>query len=284
MNAHPSTRPDLRARVAALRSTLRPVAVTVLSTVALLGVGAAGASASTLFAPDYSAGLAPWQGTQQPAGTPRISIGTAPGVAGAQFRPAGNAMRVELRQGDVTNTGGYLSSRAEVYGRQPLRAASAPAATWPDPVGSIRWYSFDLYVPADFVPATDTKWLVLTQWKGFRGGSPPVDIEVRRSSLRLAGTNIPLTVGDLGPISPGQWTHLVVGMKLSPDPLVGWIEAYRDKVVKVPHLPVATMNEDSSGVDPIYLKQGIYRTSAWATTQVFWFGPMEVSSERADAF
>jgi hypothetical protein len=232
-----------------------------------------------LFMPDYSQGLTSWIGVQQPAGSQRLTTTSAPGESTDPYRPQGNAMRAELRSGDLTNTGGYVAPRAEVFGRYPTKMALSTAPTlWPDPVNSIRWYAFDLYVPSDFPTATDTKWLTLTQWKGLVGGSPPVALEIKRSNLRVGGTRgglLPLG-GDLGPLSKGRWTRLVVGMKLSPDPAQGWIEVYRDGVQKYARTSLSTMDLINGQPDPIYLKQGIYRTTAWTVTQVLYFSPVKV--------
>jgi hypothetical protein len=232
-----------------------------------------------LFTPDYSQGLSSWLGVQQPAGVQRLTTTAAPGASTDPSRPHGNVLRAELRAGELTNTGGYVAPRAEVFGRYPTKSAFSTAPTlWPDPVNSVRWYAFDLYVPADFPTATDTKWFTLTQWKGLNGGSPPVALEIKRSNLRVGGTRGALlpTGGDLGALRKGGWTHLVVGMRLSPDPDVGWIEVYRDGVQKYARTPLATMDVINGQPDPIYLKQGIYRTTAWTVTQVLFFSPVKV--------
>jgi hypothetical protein len=232
-----------------------------------------------LFAPDYSQGLTSWIGVQQPAGTSRLTTATAPGASTDPYRPQVKVMRAELRAGDLTNTGGYVAPRAEVFGRYPTKTAFSTAPTlWPDPVGSVRWFAFDLYVPADFPTATDTKWFTLTQWKGLEGGSPPVAIEIKRSNLRVGGARgglLPMG-GDLGPLCKGCWTRLVVGLKFSPDPGTGWIEVYRDGVQKYARTPLATMDEIDGAPDPTYLKQGIYRSTAWSVTQVLYFSPVKV--------
>ena len=232
-------------------------------------------SPALLFSPNYDLGLTSWQGAHQPAGTQRLTTTTAPGIAGSAYRPSGKVMRAELQAGDVTNTGGYVAPRAEVYGRW-MEPTTAPES-WPDPVGSERWYAFDLFVPIDFPTATDTRWLTLTQWKGQHGGSPPVALEINRNDLRVGGAqgwNLPS--GNLGPLEKGQWTRLVVGMKFSPDPTVGWIEVYRNGVLKVVRTPLATMDRTSTGADPVYLKQGLYRSSQWNVTHVLYFSPVKV--------
>ena len=229
-----------------------------------------------------------WQAYQRPSlGTvvlgESIQQVTAPGPANG--RPAGPVMRYELQPGAQYNSSGYLAPRAEVYGRAAT-PMSTPAAQWPDPVGSVRWYSFSLFVPADFVTATDTSWIDITQWKGLNGGSPPIALEIKRNGLRLGGvrTNTGLIPRDgyLGPLNKGSWTTVTVGLSLSPDPKAGWVEVWRDGALAFPRTAVATMDTINGKPDPIYLKQGIYQGGNWAgVTHVLYFGPVTVSSTRA---
>lgn len=105
-------------------------------------------------------------------------------------------MRVELRPydgprgkgtGDVTNTGGYLANRSEVYARN-ASPWSTPGSEWPDPLGALRWYRITVLLPSEFALSESSRWLTLAQWKGFRGGSPPVALEVG-STERARGTS-----------------------------------------------------------------------------------------------
>jgi len=191
-------------------------------------------------------------------------------------------MRVELRPGDVTDTGGYLANRAEVYARHATRA-TAPER-WPDPIGSVRWYSIDLYIPKGFCTSDRAAdWLVLTQWKGLNGGSPPLALEIKRQSLDLGGKRIRRS---LGPLQKGRWTRIVVGMKLSPNPRQGWVQVARDGRRVMPRERLATMDAyEKDGVrepDPIYLKQGLYRSAGWRCRQVLYFGPTVVTDRFRD--
>ncbi len=97
-------------------------------------------------------------------------------------------MRAELQDGDVTINSGYVASRAEVYGRTPQYMRTTPQTDWPDPVGSTRWYSISVRLANNWTLASDSTWLVLTQWKGRDGGSPPVALELRKDRMLLGGT------------------------------------------------------------------------------------------------
>jgi hypothetical protein len=198
----------------------------------------------------------------------------APGSSSDPRKPRGRVMQAKLKRGDVTVTGDYSASRAEVYGRIASRAT--PPKSWPDAEGATRWYGFDLYVPSHFCTAVDTKWMTITQWKGLNGGSPPVALEVRRNNLVLRrDTAHP----SLGPLTPGHWTRIVVGIHLSPNK-DGWVSAYRDgrRIVGRDSGPTmdAYYKNGTRTVDPIYLKQGIYRSSAWKCTQTLYFGPITI--------
>ena len=227
--------------------------------------------------------LGAWQAEQEPAvlGIPqpdRIQLVDRP--------EKGRVMRVELRpygtalgrtDGDVTNTGGYEANRAEVYARHHTGSRSAPAAEWPDPIGSTRWYGVDLFIPNSYTAdTTGHMWLSLMQWKGALGGQPAIALEVKRDRLELAGAS---GRDDLGPIARGRWERIVVGVHLHPDQ--GWVEVLRDGVTVLDRTSRATMQWRSPGVaDPIYLKQGLYRDWDWQTTHVVLYGDTVIGTTK----
>jgi hypothetical protein len=241
---------------------------------------AAGGESGVLFTTDYhQAGSVDdvWARVQVPSvdGEPqpdRIRIAPSP-------TSAEQVLRVELRPGDVQESGGYEANRAEVYDRHAEPGSSTPPEEWPDPVGSVRWYDFAVYIPADFDTADDDKWLDLTQWKGYRGGSPPLALEIKRDRLRLGGTE---GSDSLGRIDKGEWTRLTFGVHWSPDE-DGWVEVWRDGERVVDRTAGPTMDVVDDEPDPVYLKQGIYRTKDWDSTHVVYFGPLTVATTRNDA-
>ena len=232
---------------------------------------------------DYRSGLSAWQSVQQPDGAERITVTDAPGQSSDPAKPVGKVMRAVVEPGDTTLTGSYSAPRSEVLGRAAYPMSSTPADRWPDSPGSERWYAFNLYVPSDFPTATDTRWLTFTQWKGYRGGSPPIALEVKRDRFRLGGTRANaglIAQQDLGPIRKGYWTRFVVGMRVTPDTNAGWVEVWRDGVRMARQEHVSTMDTIDGQPDPTYLKQGVYRDSAWSVTQALSFSPMEVFDSR----
>jgi hypothetical protein len=216
-----------------------------------------------------------WDDVQNPAADSVTLIEN--GVALGQDRPPGALLRAKLEPGETYTDG---RCRAEVYGRRPV-PWTTPAYLWPDPVGSERWYSFSVFVPEAFPVASDTTWLDFTQWKGYAGGTPPLALEIKRSNFRLGGARansglIP-NDGQLGPIAFGAWTRFTVGIHYSTSADDGWVEVYRNGVLKLPRTPVATMDTYAGGPDPVYLKQGIYRSAKWTVRQALYFSPMTIT-------
>ena len=241
----------------------------------VVATGGGGGGGGLLWQADYGrmapglSALGPWQAEQEPA-PDRIRIVDRP--------DHGRVMRVELRPGDITDTGGYRANRAEVYARHHTGSRSAPAHEWADPIGSTRWYGFDLYIPAGFVTdPTGLVWESLMQWKGAWGGQPAIALEVKQDRLQLAGAS---GRNDLGPLAKGRWERLVIGVHFHPDQ--GWVEVARDGVTVLPRTHRPTMQWRSPGVaDPTYLKQGIYRDPRWTVTHVVLYGPLEIGTTKA---
>jgi hypothetical protein len=219
-----------------------------------------------------------WGDVQEPrsGSITLLDPGAAPGSTSPL--PPGRIVRVELRDGERTSTSGYEAARAELLGRGPSGSWSGtPASKWPDPPGSVRWYDFSVFVPEDFPFADDTRWFVLTQWKGLRGGSPPVALEVRDTRFYLAASS---SAKDLGHVRRGDWNRLTVGIHFSPEYSRGWVQAYRDGQQVLGRTPAVTLDLVNGQPDPVYLKQGIYRSNLWTQTQVLFFAPLQVTSSR----
>lgn len=195
--------------------------------------------------------------------------------------------------GDVNDSGNvtsaYFTSRGEVYDRFPQNPdgsgnGSAPAASWPDPAGSVRWYGISAYCDPSNYPTSQTgnPWgPIHTQFKGQFGGSPPRSmLEHKDGHFWLGGTR---PFRDLGPIPSGIWNRYVVGIRWDTQAVNGWTECWVNGVLKQPKAYEATMDKLSSGnADPIYLKDGIYRSSGWASTHIVYLGPIKVGTTRAD--
>lgn len=185
--------------------------------------------------------------------------------------------------GDVNDSGGsYATSRSEVYGRFANFSTDDPT-TWPDSAGSERWYSWSIYLTPDYPTHEDVNlWESIMQIKGQFGGSPPLALELYHSTYRLGGTKGLYT--GLGGVRKGQWDTFAFGIKLSPNPAVGWIEVWRNGIQVMARRTQATMDYKSDGVtpDPIYIKQGVYRDTAWAETHIAYYSPLIVASNSVD--
>lgn len=277
---------------AGARTRLRRTTTTTSTTIATTSTTTAAPAPTTverLFHTGYDAlagslaAVPPWQSEQEPVDdgvrqTSRIRI-----VSTAR----GNAMRVELRpyesasglaDGDVFSG----TNRAEVYARH-ASPSTTPPELWPDPVGSTRWYGFDLFVPSDFVTDTTGQlWFTLTQWKGLAGGSPPIALEIKNDRLEMAGAT---GRQSLGTLRKGTWERIVVGVHFQPT-TAGWVEVYRDGAQVLPRTYRPTMGyrtvDGVKVLDPSYLKQGIYRTKSWKVTHVLYFGPTSIGRTKAD--
>lgn len=266
---------------------------------------------SLLYEMDYSTALdtnsivPPWTQEQEPnyydPSINRMTIVESPSVpGGGPYKPIGRCMRVELRpysatnpgtlipaDGDICDTSGYLANRSEGF----IRAAdpfSTPAASWPDPVGTERWYAWSFYLPVGFpTDATGANWLFITQWKGRDGGTPPFEIAVKRSNIQLSGTRTFASLlpndGTLAAITTGSWMRLKIGFFLSPDPAIGWVNAYCNDSEIIPRMSVSTMDYQVDGItaDPISFKQGIYRASTWAVNHTIYIGPVKIGDTEA---
>jgi hypothetical protein len=216
----------------------------------------------------------------------RVQFTPAPGSPTDPNYPATNVAHFELQpyyinglpDGDVFGaSSSNPTNRVEVYDRYPSsNASSTPAADWPDPVGSTRWYSYSIYIPAGFQTQTmSSEWFDFTQWKGLNSGSPAIAMEIRNSSFYLGGAN---ASDNLGSISPGQWTHFVIGVGFSDSASSGWVTIYDNGSLVLNDAPTQTMNDATvngvTGVDPSYLKMGIYRSKTWPVTQDIYLTPM----------
>jgi hypothetical protein len=205
-------------------------------------------------------------------------------------QPIATTDTLTVHTGDVSDSGStYETNRAEVYDRFPSGGGGTAPASWPDPVGSVRWYGVSYFIPVGFDTTSFTpgsSWLTLDQWKGQFGGSPPrsLGIDVSRGTNGqwiLDGTS-PRSRLYLNFVRPGQWTRFVFGFRWDASAVNGWTMVYQDGQLVVPKRNEATMDIHSGAADPIYYKNGIYRTKAWNATHVIHIGPPKVGATMAD--
>ena len=187
-----------------------------------------------------------------------------------------------INGGDVSDSGGnYDTSRSEVRGDYATPSSTVPRL-WPHPYNSVRFLDFQIMLPTSLFPTpTGTDWVVLTQWKGQYGGSPPVSLEAS-----TAGT-FKLQLGsapdiNFGNLTRNVWHRITLGALLSPDPTVGWVEVWFEGVNVIPRQTVATMEYQTGTTtpDPVYLKQGIYKPKEWVADHTAYFGPLTITTDQ----
>jgi hypothetical protein len=195
----------------------------------------------------------------QRAAPDRIRLVRSPVAAGSW------AARFEVRKGDVVAPGDSTGNRAEVYAR-------GSQDRWPDPEGSERYYGWSTFIPADY--PLDPLWQIIVQWKGKGSGSPPLAIGFQRDLLNVTAMR-PDGSGTTkvwrGRYKPGQWDRLVMHVRWSPNPAIGFIELWRDGELVLPRMPVATMRKEADGTGvPNYFKMGLYRSAGIESTQALY--------------
>lgn len=247
---------------------MKTVCSAVGAVVAML-LGPASASAALLQEFKYDAGTLkpPWQGVQEPA-PGRLSVVPSP------TDPTTNVMRVELRHGDVFNTGSGAANRSEVYGRRPTGGG-----TWPDGDGTERWYGWSTYFEPGFPVVSN--WAVITQWH-HDNGNPPLAIAVHNGYIELNHRGAELW-RSATPAATGVWHRFVAHMKWSPLSAVGFVELWHNGVQVVPKTFLETEDWCLQGLPPQpcpnYLKMGIYRDAATIPPAVLYHGSMKVGTD-----
>jgi hypothetical protein len=123
-----------------------------------------------------------------------------------------------------------------VYGRFSTTSGSAPPLTWPDPVGSIRWYRLAYFMPSSMDTLTGQNYFDCSQFKGQNGGSPPMAIGVSWGSTNGHGNwildrqGLGLTPITIAPVQLGQWITFVIGVYNDCRTLAkgtqGWVTIY----------------------------------------------------------
>ncbi|HUJ24793.1 MAG TPA: polysaccharide lyase [Myxococcales bacterium] len=212
------------------------------------------ASASVLWRGDFETGdLSQWSQIQQ--GAPgRLTIVQSP-VRQGQY-----AMRVELHQGDVTNSG----TRNEL------------ALAWTqyqEVEGNDRWYAWSTLFPPDY--PSDDSWQVFTQWHQSAGccGSPPVEFDVIGETIQMAHDGNPVWTA---PLVRGVWHDFKLHVYWSAT--AGYVELWYDGQ---PALAKTAMQTLAAGAYN-YLKQGLYRDAAITDVAVLYHDGFVIGTTQAD--
>lgn len=171
--------------------------------------------------------------------------------------------RFELRPGDTYTDG---KARNEVYRLDYLHE------------GDERYVGWSMFLPSDFPASTAAQWHLFAQLKQRGTGSPPLSFELSGS-----GDQMRVKRNDLGPGNPaftviawpgsgfrGKWMDVVLHVKFSTDPAVGFVEVWLNGTQRslsggVLRKYAATL--DPNG-EPSYPKLGYYRDLSCSTTGV----------------
>lgn len=192
-----------------MRRTWRVRCLVAIVGVLLLGAGPAFAATGTLWQSDFTnAGFANFKST------PWNNVGaSAPVLVTSTVYDPAKAARFTVPAG---------GTRSEI---EPNVANFVE--------GDEYWFGDTFTLPATF-PTAETSWQVLTQWKNADTGSPPLEIKVGKGTVILdggygypggpAGSKYWTTT--LGPAATVTPTNLVLHVKFSSNPSVGYVDAW----------------------------------------------------------
>ena len=214
---------------------------------------AGAASATVLWRGDYDTGnLSQWTGYQGILS--RLTLVQSP------VRQGGTALRVELHQGDVSNSG----TRNEMF---------LSSAQFNEVEGNDKWYAWSTLFPADY-PSNNT-WQVFTQWhhSGLTA-SPPVEFDVVGEEIQLAHNGS--TILWRTPLVRALWHDFVVHIYWSSSN--GYIDLYYDGTKVLDHQSTQTLYSGQYA----YLKQGLYRDASISNVAVLYHDGMVMGTTLAD--
>jgi uncharacterized protein (TIGR03382 family) len=180
-------------------------------------------------------------------------------VVSSPVRQGKRAVRIELRNGDVSNNG----TRNELF----WDAAQTE--------GMDRYYAWSTWFDVEY--PSEASWQVFTQWHHTGNtGSPPLEMDVYGEELRFytRGT----TVLWSAPLVRGVWHDFILHVHWSADASLGFVELWYEGVKVLDRKPLATLYSGQSAL----MKQGLYRDSSIGPTAVVFHDGMTVATALAD--
>jgi MYXO-CTERM domain-containing protein len=211
------------------------------------------ASATVIWRGDFETGdISQW--TSVEGLTSRLTVVQSP------VRQGKNALRVELHQGDVSNSG----TRNEL---------GLETAQYQEVEGNDRWYAWSTLFPSDY-PSNNT-WQVFTQWHHSGCcGSPPLEFDVIGEHIQMAHNGD--TVLWTAPLQRGVWHDFMVHVYWSSGS--GYVELWYDGQPALAKTPVQTLYPGNYN----YLKQGLYRDAAVTDVAVLYHDGFVIGTSQAD--
>lgn len=231
----------------------------------------------------------------------RIEAVDVPG-AGDPRRPLVPVYRHELRPynagaGDVFpgEEPAPATNRCEKYARRVhANPGSTAAALWPDPPGATRYYGMKIYIHQMTFEVDTGLFRSLCQFKGHFGGSPPLALEIANDEWELgsavSGGRVSLGTS-IRPVEKEVWINFVIMLVLGTTTGTGRISLWRNGVESFLNqasgtdgtlINHATMDVNGADPDPLFFKNGIYRSTNHTTTDIVYFGPTRIADNLAD--
>lgn len=186
-----------------------------------------------------------------------------------------HALRTEVRDGD-TAVGSH--ERAELSGFGKVDLANE---------GDEHWYEFDVrFGDPTWSPSWSSSddWLIFCQshHEGDAYDAPPLALSVHsdnRVYFEREADDVIQPFLPIWTVRPGVWEHVVIHVKWSPNPAVGFVEAFVNNAQAVPKTFCQTQHTGDTARQ--YLKIGTYRRNTVSGTTVVMHDNLRISSPPA---
>lgn len=230
-----------------------------------------GATEAELYLGYETGDFSEWSGVQAPPGR-------EPTIVERPVRAGRYAARFELRPGDRTETGGYVSHRSEVF----VGSNNVPFRE-----GDDRWFGFSVRF-GDGLGGHDGSQTVV-QWKNDGTGSAPFDLRVDDDG-RLCLADVRDWDAKVfhwcteGPVETERWHDFQVHARFSSDPEKGFVELHYDQEPQelassgTERAYFATLEP---GADS-YVKQGYYTGTEFSHGGVVYHDAMRIGNRLSD--
>ena len=182
-----------------------------------------------------------------------------------------DALRTEVRDGD-TAVGSHERAELSSFGK-----------SWNDDEGDERWYEFDVrFGETTFAPTWSggsNDWLIFFQWHQVDDpGAPALAMSVHNDGKVYFEREPDSDFEFIGPVwTPvaGQWHHVVVHIKWSPNSSVGFIECHVDGAEKI--AKIFRKTQYAADTQNYYVKLGTYRRNTVNGTTVVYHDNLRIS-------
>ena len=246
-----------------------PVPTPTNSTTGVVPVGV-----RTVFTENFDKGFSQWNSVQTHYYNGSASGYTKPGYS-LRTVDAGvdhtTALRTEVRDGD-TAVGSHERAELSGFGKPGLLANS----------GDDLWYEFDVKFgdSAGGKPwKTPQAWTIISQWHAAHAdGAPPVALAVHSDNkvyFEMEADDVVRPFIPVWDVRPDQWEHVAIHIGWSPDPKVGFIEAYVNGTQVLARTAQQTMYHGDTR--DTYMKIGTYRRSSNVATSVVYHDNLRIS-------